>query len=631
MKRLGFAAALVTLLVASFAALAAGAVGAGSVSVTEATSSQFPVKLYSLSLPKKTRLTAGKLTVLENGRPVHDLQLLTPGAAGGNFGVLLLIDASNSMTGKPIAGAMAAARTFAERRNPGQQLAVMTFNNSSHVLLPFTNDAKLISDALTKTPKLAEGTHIYDALEAAEQEIRDSTISVASIVLLSDGKDVGSSTKSSKALSDAKDAKARVYTVGLKSRQFDANALSSIANATGATFSVASNASDLAKIYSALGYSLSNEYLIRYKSLAGPDKKVTLTVRVKGFPGTARTSYVTPSLPTGHTIPVSRSRWDRIIQSTTTAALVVAAFVVLIGMGVFLALRQRDRRFEQRLSQFVSLPLEERAKLRREDVAAALAAGSRRFSFTNFSWYKRLEEDVELARIEMRPSTIVGLTIVLGVVIGIVFSVILGTPWALLIGLVAPVFPRAIVARKLKSVRRDFEEQLADNLDVLGSALRTGHSFVGALSVAVEDAGEPSQSEFRRAIADEQLGVPIEEALRVISIRMANRDLIQVALVARLQREAGTNAAEVLDQVATNIRNRMEIKRLIRTLTAQGRMARWIVSFLPFFLFGAIYLLNRHYLSPLWTHGVGIVAMAVAFCMICAGSYVIKRIIEIEV
>ena len=73
---------------------------------------------------------------------------------------------------------------------------------------------------------------------------------------------------------------------------------------------------------------------------------------------------------------------------------------------------------------------------------------------------------------------------------------------------------------------------------------------------------------------------------------------IQVALVARLQREAGTNAAEVLDQVSENVRNRMELVRLIRTLTAQGRMARWIVSLLPVFLFVAIYVLNREYLQP---------------------------------
>ena len=166
---------------------------------------------------------------------------------------------------------------------------------------------------------------------------------------------------------------------------------------------------------------------------------------------------------------------------------------------------------------------------------------------------------------------------------------------------------------------------------MVASALRAGHSLVGALTVTVDASSEPSRSELGRALADEQLGVPLDDALRVVAKRMDNRDLIQVAMVAMLQREAGTNAAEVLEQVAENVRDQMELKRLVRTLTAQGRMARWIVSFLPLFLFVALFLINRSYLAPLWETNGGIAAMIVAGVMIVAGSFVIKRIVEIEV
>src|SRR5262249_3791746 len=161
--------------------------------------------------------------------------------------------------------------------------------------------------------------------------IRDSSISAASIVLLSDGKDVGSAVKADDALSSAKTAKVRVFAVGLKSGQFDASALDNIAKVTGGTFSVASNTSELGQIYGALGYSLSNEYLIRYRSLAGPHKKIHVTVKVAGFKEAARATYTTPSLGQGTAAPYSRSTWDRWIQSSTTAALVIAALVVLIG------------------------------------------------------------------------------------------------------------------------------------------------------------------------------------------------------------------------------------------------------------------------------------------------------------
>ena len=93
---------------------------------------------------------------------------------------------------------------------------------------------------------------------------------------------------------------------------------------------------------------------------------------------------------------------------------------------------------------------------------------------------------------------------------------------------------------------------------------------------------------------------------------MENRDLMQVSLVAQLQREAGTNAAEVIDQVASNVRNQMELRRLVKTLTAQGRMSRWIVSILPAVLFGALYVLNRDYLRPLWETAGGKTALIYA-------------------
>jgi tight adherence protein B len=132
-------------------------------------------------------------------------------------------------------------------------------------------------------------------------------------------------------------------------------------------------------------------------------------------------------------------------------------------------------------------------------------------------------------------------------------------------------------------------------------------------------------------VADEQLGVPLEEALGVVARRMASVDLDQVALVSALQRETGGNTAEVLDRVAENVRGRFELRRLVQTLTAQGRMSRWIVSFLPVGLLGLLTLINPEYMAPLYTHAFGRVLLVVAALMVIAGSLVIKRIVTIKV
>jgi tight adherence protein B len=150
-------------------------------------------------------------------------------------------------------------------------------------------------------------------------------------------------------------------------------------------------------------------------------------------------------------------------------------------------------------------------------------------------------------------------------------------------------------------------------------------------SVVVEDAPEPSRREFRRLVADEQLGVPLDEGFTTIAARMRNSDLDQVALVAALQRETGANSAEVLDRVADTVRERAALRRLVRTLTAQGRMARWIVSALPVGLLIIISILNPEYMKPLVNRTAGQLMLVVAALMVISGSLVIKRIVNIRV
>ena len=205
------------------------------------------------------------------------------------------------------------------------------------------------------------------------------------------------------------------------------------------------------------------------------------------------------------------------------------------------------------------------------------------------------------------------------------------SPVLLLAGLLTPLAVRGWLKRKVRTVRNDFGDQLPANLQVLASALRAGHSFGGALSVMVDNADEPSQRELRRVVADDRLGLPAEEAIRHIAERMANRDLQQVALLSELQRTSGGNAAEVLDTVVETIRERADIRLLLRTLTAQGRMARWILTAIPVVVAVFLTLIQPDVMRPLYTTTGGHIALLVAALMVVAGSLCIQRIVDIEV
>jgi tight adherence protein B len=245
-------------------------------------------------------------------------------------------------------------------------------------------------------------------------------------------------------------------------------------------------------------------------------------------------------------------------------------------------------------------------------------------------WWRSFKEALELAEIRIPPVQILAGTLVLTLFVMWLLGTIIAWPLALL-GLAVPFAVRGVITRKIERKRRAFDEQLPDNLDVVASGLRAGHSIVGALSLVVHDASEPSKTEFQRVVADEQLGVPLEDAFAVVARRMKSRDIEQVALVASLQRETGGNSAEVLDRVTESIRERAALRRLVRGLTAQGRMSRWVVSALPVGLLLVISLLNPEYMKPLFTHTSGKIMLSFAATMIVAGSLVIKKIVDIKV
>ena len=161
--------------------------------------------------------------------------------------------------------------------------------------------------------------------------------------------------------------------------------------------------------------------------------------------------------------------------------------------------------------------------------------------------------------------------------------------------------------------------------------MRAGHSFLGALSVMADDAGEPSRREFRRALQDEQLGVPVQTALATVATRMRSLDVEYVGLVAQLQTETGGNTAEVLDRVTETIRERNSLMRLVRVLTAQGRLGGWVVSLLPLGLVLALNLLNPGYLSPLLESNTGRVLLVLGASFMVAGLVTIRKIVDIKV
>jgi tight adherence protein B len=240
-------------------------------------------------------------------------------------------------------------------------------------------------------------------------------------------------------------------------------------------------------------------------------------------------------------------------------------------------------------------------------------------------------EDVDISRIGVSAIALVQLAVLGGCAMGAVLTFATGTIVAgILCLLAAPVMLRAVVNYNVRRQRTLFSGQLPSHLEEVAGAMRSGRSLVEALGVVVADAEDPTRREFDRALADERLGQPLEETLRPISERMHSAEVDQLAVIAALHRGSGANVAEVLDHVAEAARQRDEMKRELRVMTAQARLTRWILTALPLAMLLILALLRPDYERPLFHTSGGHIFLVAAAVLVLLGSFVMSRIVDIE-
>lgn len=179
--------------------------------------------------------------------------------------------------------------------------------------------------------------------------------------------------------------------------------------------------------------------------------------------------------------------------------------------------------------------------------------------------------------------------------------------------------------------RRAFERQLPDSLTLLAGTLRAGYSIAQALTAVSEDVSDPLGSELRRAMSEQQLGRPIEEALTGVAERLSSRDFAWTVLAISIQREVGGNLAELLDTVATTMVERERLRREVKGLTAEGRMSALVLGALPIGMMGFLYVSNPGYLDPLTETTMGKLMLAYCAVSMLIGFAWMKKIITIEV
>lgn len=595
---------------------------------------QFPARTLVLSGVKRTSLARTSVHITENGQPVA-ADNVEPASAGrrGELGVILVIDRSPSMAGAPSQAALQAAHALAAERLPNQELGIVSFDATPTITLPLTANSGTITQALTGLQPIGSGTRILPALSLAIHELWAAKVKAGSVILLSDGADrepVNALTPESVA-AQARAAHVQIFTVGLRDQYYTPASMQQLAQIGGGQFTEAPTASALKRIFSRIETGLVASWLISYRSTQPLGHRVLVHLRVDGVPGVLTVSYLSPPAPVGALAPVKPRGAQPFWESTLALDVIVGLCGLLLFLGLWLVLRRRGPgSVTQRVDGFVSSSRHEKHE---PGPSIATAAAQRtRDTFSKRAWWPAFAESLDIAMIAAPPEKVILYTAAGALMLAALLWLAVGSVVpGLLALLLAPLGLRAYIQARVRRQRNRFSELLPSHLEEIAAAIRAGRSLVEALTAVNQGAEEPLQREFSRALADENLGRPLDDTLQVVSARMGSESVDQLAVVAAMHRSTGSSVSEALDRVAEGARGRADLKRELSALTAQGRLARWILTFLPPVILLIMQVISPHYVRPLLHTTAGVVSLGVAATLVVAGSLVMKRIVDIEV
>jgi len=242
----------------------------------------------------------------------------------------------------------------------------------------------------------------------------------------------------------------------------------------------------------------------------------------------------------------------------------------------------------------------------------------------------RLARALDLAGLAMRPGDyllIVSSSMLAALAVGLVVS---GWILAALLTLATPFVARQYVKFRTGRRRAAFADQLDDSLQLLAGNLRAGHSLLRAMDTVSREAEVPTSVEFGRVINETRVGRALGECLDDTAARMASQDFTWVAQAIAIHREVGGDLAEVLDSVSNTIRERNQVRRQVKALSAEGRMSGYVLMLLPVGITGFLMLSNPAYLTKLTQSLIGWGLIVNALIMMIVGGLWLRKVVSFK-
>ena len=611
----GFAAALALLILPS-AAVAA---------TIEADTSNYPV-VRAIFVTDEPSATAPTLS--ENGEEVTGLTATNLGRAKS---IVLAVDRSQSMVGKPLEDAVAAARAFVAAKPDEDRIAVATYATKPVMLTGFqtsTIDADSALRSISVDP--VQGTTLYDALVLSSSSLSSESNLGRVIIIVTDGNEASSEATLEQTITAAQDAGVSIYVVGIESQLFNPVPLQQLADATGGKYYGTASTEALSEVYTSIAEELSRTWRLEYVTTALPSENVEVAATAAGE--TATVKLTVPGEGVATRKPAVEGRLPEQFFGSFWGQ---AAFAALVGVLVLVACAfafasPRGAWLKGRLEPH--LDTRRRAAKRTGRERLKIAAGLFRATenaLGNFKPWLRLQRTIERADVPLRTVELVYVMLAAGFVSGLVAAGFTQSVAWIAVGLFGgALLPYMIVSIKAKKRVKAFENQLPDLLVTMAAGLKAGHSFRQSIQSVVDEDQPPASKELNRVLTETRLGRPMDEALAEMAQRVGSKNFEFVITAVTIQRQVGGSLAGLFDMVADTVRNRQQFAKKIKGLTAMGRASAYVLVGLPIFIAAMLSVINPEYMYPLWHSSTGHTLIIVGVVMIGVGSLILRKIVN---
>lgn len=521
-----------------------------------------------------------------------------PEIAAPSIDIFIAVDNSAELSQTQFLGAQQAALDFVTALPDSTQVGVISFGSFPQVTQLTTADREATARAISNLVQEDGESQLFSGIGLAAESFNPSSTASRSVVVITDGRD-GSSAQSIES--------------GNRAALTNRVTISVIDSASG-------KGTDVGR--QSVLKQLSGSRTVAFASDKTAVTALADQIRVQGI----RSAPGQLALEAPDSGPAS---------SILSSNLVLMVGGLLVAGAIFLGAMQLLGPKDVKVNLTgIPLPSKKDKKAKRElkspvagiatkltDLADKKLQGSEKGS--------RMQGWLERAAINLRS----GEFLVLAGLVSLIVAGAVGLMWGKFLaplGLLIGAFgTRFVVNFKANKRSRKFGDQLSDTLQLLSSSMRAGQGFMQALDAVSKESESPTSEEFRRVVVETRLGRDLVESMKALSERIRCVDMEWVIPAIEINRDIGGDLAEVLEQVGATIRDRADLRRQVKTLSAEGRLSAFVLIAMPFGLGAFINTSNPEYVGVLFA-GFGLYLCGIASVLMLIGSIWLFNICKIE-